>query len=187
MYKYIFWDWHGVLGLRGFWHIASETDPDLKDFVESVFSSQATVDSWMRGETSLAQLIHKYELNKSEHDMLMVLRHDWQEMGAINQRLFSTISSLYPGTNHIITTDNMDIFSDYAQADQFIRDNFTKIYNSYEIKALKGDAPGLFEYAMADLGLVSFKDCLLLDDSPQNCERFTSLGGESILITKGQA
>ncbi len=178
----IFWDWDGVLGKQRFWHIAMESDNALRSFADRLFADKFTVETWMRGDISLADLCTTMGDKYSANELGRILQQDWSQEGAVNTLLFSQIAQQYPTAQHYISTDNMDVFHSFADVDQFITDNFVKVYNSADARALKGDTPGLYEHILDDLSLSDFNDCLVLDDNIAPCERFRSLGGRALLV-----
>ena len=186
MPKKIFWDWDGVLGMQKFWHLTSQHDDRLRQFSETVFRNKALVQKWMRGQTTLADIIKVQRFAMTAETLAEILRRDWQDDAAINKRRFAEIAGQHPSAKHYIATDNMDIFAKFAKSNDFIQQNFVKVYNSAECGVLKDDEPGLFEYILGDLKLEDFSDALLVDDSPTSCERFRKLGGRAILVDRNE-
>lgn len=180
--SYIVWDWHGVLGTKGFWYKASKSNPSVKQLASYIFSDKTRVNSWMRGERSVGELIIESGVNISEARLAKYLLEDWGETDAINTQLFDAIKGLFNNARHIIITDNMDVFDTYYQTNSFLLSNFEHVFNSSTYGTLKDDMPGLFELAQSKLKLDSFDGCLLLDDSKTNCNRFEQLGGRTVLI-----
>ena len=181
----IFWDWHGVLGVHGFWHKSAKVNDEVAKLTSYVFSDKQLVNDWMRGTTSIEQLIDEAHANVSKSQLAELLDLDWAASAAINTQLVSAIKAVYPDSRHVIVTDNMDVFTDYYKQNTYIAQHFERVFNSTEYKVLKDDKPGLFERVLGELELESFEGCLLLDDSESNCERFRSLGGDAILIEGG--
>jgi hypothetical protein len=180
--RQIFWDWDGVLGTQKFWHRTTQHDDHLRQFSETIFRDKALTQKWMRGQTTLADIVDEQRFAMTAETLAEILRRDWQDDAAINQRRFVKIAGQHPTAEHYIATDNMDIFSAFAGGNDFIQQNFVKVYNSAECGVLKDDQPGLFGYILGDLKLEDFSDALLLDDSPTSCERFRKLGGQAILV-----
>ncbi len=178
----IFWDWDGVLGKQRFWHIAMESDDALRLFADRLFADKSTVEAWMRGDISLADICTNMGDEYTADELGRILQRDWSQADAVNTALFAEIAGQYPNAQHYISTDNMDVFHSFADTSRFITDNFVKVYNSADVRALKGDTPGLYEHILGDLSLSDFNDCLVLDDNTAPCERFRSLGGKAILV-----
>lgn len=183
--RIVVWDWHGVLGLHGFWHKAANNDREVAALADYIFSSKATVSSWMRGEITIANLIDESGLKLTQQVLASHLLKDWGETDSINTQLVSAIKGIYPEARHIVVTDNMDVFSEYVKSNKYITKNFERIFNSSDYGLLKDDSPGLFEHVMTELSLKSLEGCLLLDDSTTNVQRFRELGGEAVLIDGG--
>lgn len=181
-FHHVFWDWHGVLGRKGFWHQSSKTDKELQKLVAYIFSDKARINDWMRGSLTIEDLIKSTNSSLTKEKLAEYLLKDWEETRAINIQLFSAVHGLYENAEHMIVTDNMDVFGDYAETNPFLKKNFSRIFNSSDHKILKDDTPGLFEFVKSELNLSSFDGCLLLDDSETNCQRFESLGGTAILV-----
>lgn len=183
--KIIFWDWHGVLGIHGFWHKSEKVNGEVAKLTSYVFSDKQLVNDWMRGAVSIEQLIEASGATVSKDQLAEFLELDWAVSAAINTQLVSTVKAIYPDSRNVIVTDNMDVFADYYKQNTYIAQHFERVFNSSEYKVLKDDKPGLFERVLSELELQNFEGCLLLDDSASNCERFRSLGGETILIEGG--
>ena len=166
-YSHIFWDWHGVLGLSGFWSKSSKIVDEVAKFTSYVFSEEHLIKSWMLGDKSISELVEESEISLSSEYLTDLLISDWKDSGAVNIALFSSIKALYPQASHSIITDNMDVFTYYVATDSFLKENFVSIFNSCQYKKLKQNKPGLFESAMKELGFQSFAGCLMLDDNKQ--------------------
>ena len=184
--NHIFWDWHGVLGLNGFWHISSKKDLEIKKFVDYVFTKPAVVDNWMRSECTIKDLLELSNSRVSYDNLLASFCTDIN-LAKCNHSLLSAIKALYPKARHSIITDNMDIFEiHYLNKSKFVGDNFSSVFCSSSAGLLKKDEPGLYEYTLNRLQLSSFKNTILLDNSQKNCDRFKALGGLSILIERNK-
>lgn len=181
---YIFWDWHGVLGYRGFWHKSSKTNPEIANFTNYAFATHERVESWMRGTTTFKFLLAASGAEMSLEELLHTFLQDIMDADAVNITLLNTVQQLYPLAKHYLVTDNMDIFNDYLARCQGMSDRFSAIFNSTDYGVLKSDVPGLFHIVQQKLGLSTYESCLLIDDSPINCQRFESLGGSSINVRR---
>src|SRR5688572_6591362 len=119
-YKIIIWDWHKVLGMRGFWHRSVETDPAIGKAVGYLFGPGVDIDDWMRDTTNLDQLLPQSGLSVDKQQLLDALKADWGDAEIVNLALLSAIRQLYPTADHYIVTDNMDIFADYAKQNHYL-------------------------------------------------------------------
>jgi FMN phosphatase YigB (HAD superfamily) len=185
--KHIFWDWHGVLGTKGFWFKSAKEDPEIKVLTDYIFNDMERIRTWMRNDTTIHKLIVESGSNATFEQLMKAFYSDWSDADAINMQLFESIKASYPEARHSIITDNMDVFTLYVLQNKFINETFERVYNSCETGRLKADPESLFEDVLKDLRLPSFKGTLLLDDSLKNCQRFELLGGQAMLIDKGHA
>lgn len=184
--EYVFWDWHGVLGTKKFWHISSKVDPRIKKFADYAFASNDRIDRWMRNELRLPDLAAASGANISAAQLTAALRTDWANTrDVVNIKLFLSLKQQTPNAQHCIITDNMDIFESYLPSNTFVRENFVRVFNSAGVGRLKKDDPGLFDYVLDNLKLGTFKNTLLIDDSPANCQHFELMGGQTILHAGG--
>lgn len=181
----IFWDWDGVLGTKKFWHKSVQRDAVLADFAATLFADKELVRRWMRGE-SLEVLLHEDDMPYATKQLREMVKNDWQGTEAINVSLFSAIAGLYPGAKQYIVTDNMDIATDFFNTNEFVKDNFAKVFSSSDYGVLKNDSPSLYEKVLAELDMASFADCLCFDDSETNCRAFRRLGGEAVLVQRNR-
>ena len=181
----IFWDWDGVLGTRKFWHKSVQHDAVLADFAATLFADKELVRRWMRGE-SLEELLREDDMPYPSSRLREMVRADWQGTEVINVSLFSAIAGLYPGAKQYIVTDNMDIATDFFKTNEFVKDNFAKVFNSSDYSVLKEDSPSLYEKVLAELDMASFAGCLCFDDSEINCHAFRRLGGEAVLVQRNR-
>ena len=184
-YDHIFWDWHGVLGTKGFWYISAKQNPEIQKVADYIFADPDQVKAWMRSETSLRALLQESRAAVSYETLVQKFAEDWSTMDAINVALIDVIKARFPTTPRSIITDNMEIFNQYTASNEFLQQNFQHIFNSGNSGVLKTDSPGLFEYVLEKLQLPSFHNTLFLDDSPANCARFEKLGGTAILVENG--
>lgn len=183
-FTHVLWDWHGVLGLKGFWYTASKTDPEAAKLTSYIFDNEDNIKRWMRGDVTFEELVQESGSKVAASKLRKILEYELEQPGAINISLFSAVRGLYPRATHSLITDNADLFSDFAPSNYFLKDSFANIFNSADHGKLKEMSPGLFEHAQESLGLTSFDSCLLLDDNADNCNHFEQLGGKAILITR---
>lgn len=178
----IFWDWHGVLGVAGFWNEASKSNPEVKLFCNRVFKDYCLLKQWMRGDVSFTELVTAYAPKKLTEQQLLDLYYADQKASGINEPLFMAISYLFPDAKHYLITDNMDIFTKaYVERCPNIFARFSKLFISCDMHCLKQSEQGnLFEKALAELGLADFSNSILIDDNKKNCQLFSFHGGGHI-------
>lgn len=182
--EYIFWDWHGVLGNNGFWD-SYKDDEQVKKFTDYAFSSQNQIDKWMRNQVSLSQLVELSRAQLTTQKITRMLIDELLKDNAINTGYFKNIKAKYPASQHVLTTDNMDVFNAFLHQSHFIKQNFVVTLNSCNFGRLKKDTPSLFELAKNKLSLKKFDHTLLIDDSENNCKKFIDLGGNAMLFKRG--
>jgi len=185
-HEYIFWDWHGVLGNKGFWY-SNKNNEQIKKFTNFAFSSQYQIEKWMRNQVTLVQLIKLSGARITEHELTQQLMDELFKDHAINVKYFESIKNKYPTALHVLTTDNMDVFDTFLEQSDFIKQNFAATFNSCNFGSLKKDTPSLFNFAKDQLGIKNFAHTLLIDDSVDNCKSFIDLGGNAILFKEGDS
>lgn len=185
-YSRIFWDWHGVLGTNGFWYKSVRQNPEIKKLTDYIFTNPDHVNSWMKNNLSLKQLLQQSKANITYKALLEAFDDDWSDDLMINTPLIEKIKQSSPDARHYIITDNMDVFSNYIHTNKLILNNFEAVFNSSDVGKLKSDTPGLFEHVLASLKMSSFSGTLFLDDSLDNCRRFEKLGGSAIQVIEGK-
>lgn len=184
--KYIFWDWDGTLCLQQyFWPQSRISDPEIVK-LDTIWREPEVQQQWMLGQVHVAELRDKYDCLLPLDAIVQKLIDEWPDEATINKPLFSTVQALFPGVEHVITTDNMDIFSDYATQSTFVQKHIAAVFNSADYHAAKAGSPSLFEYAKRQLSLEDFKDVLLFDDSEEVCGRFIGLGGQAICVKRNE-
>lgn len=182
----VLWDWDGTLCLQSyFWPESRLFDPEIKK-LGAIWKRPEASAGWLIGKENLTTLSQDFGCNLTYAELVNRLIKEWPDERTINKPLFSTVKRLFPEALHIIVTNNMDIFNDWAMTSQFIGENIDKIYNSFDYKTLKEDNPGLFVILKEDLGLSDFSQTILIDDNIKPCTRFSELGGQSILVDRNK-
>jgi len=97
----------------------------------------------------------------------------------VSTKILEKLQELPANYLRIMVTDNMDSFDRFFLPEsKILRDTFDEINNSFYVKKLKSDRDGecfLDILKNYDIGIA---DCILVDDSTQNCETFQKLGGK---------
>lgn len=184
--SYIFWDWDGTLCLQHyFWPHSIKADPEVRK-LQAIWKRAEKSHRWMLGHESLEYLRQKFDCSLAYAELADRLSDEWPDETTINKPLFSSISQIFPHAKHVIVTDNMDIFNEYAKRSKFLQSNIDAIFNSCDYHAMKAMSPSLFEFVQKELKLTNFNECLLLDDSADACDTFLNLGGNSIHVTRNE-
>lgn len=178
----VFFDFDGVLCRDRFYTTVEAEFPQATKFVSDVIfgGDQKYADRWMRG-----QLTYR-DINTIIADqtgiplkILTDLFFSGVRQMQIDVKLLDFAATLKQGGVKVaIVTNNMDIFNEVTVPEQNLVDNFTVTVNSYDYGTMKHEQNGLlFDVTLKKLGLESFHDVLLIDDSPVACEIFKRKGG----------
>lgn len=182
--RYILWDWDGTLCLQQyFWPKSIFSDKEVNK-LSGIWVRKEKSTKWLRGQETLNELCTQFDCKLSYERLAALLIEEWPDESTINMPLYSAISAIYPHAKHLIVTDNMDIFNDYARGSEFISKNIDRIFNSFNYGKCKPDADSLFNAVSASYDLKNFNACLLIDDSKDACDTFLRLGGNVINVTR---
>ncbi len=179
----VFFDYDGVLSTGRFYSIANNPHPQVREFVDEVIfkGEHKYADRWMRGE-----LTHK-DINKIVAEGTGIPFETIEELLCesvrqfpINDELIEFARELHAkGIDIALVTDNMDIFTEVTVPFGGFDKIFPVIVNSSDHKAMKEDQEhSLFDVAREQLGLPSFENVLLIDNSANACAKFESMGGQ---------
>ena len=194
-YKVIFLDWSGTLSKSKFWgHLQSSNDRDLSLFnkmEEALFSqSKELLNPWMRGEyrsEDICEVVAEktgvaYKLVFDE----FVKGCKLMEICSLEvPKLLQSIKET--GAMIVIATDNMDSFKRWTWP--MLQEKYTNLFDgvlsSSELKVMKedttNDANLFFDKYLKDNGL-SYRECLLIDDSPDKKGIFSQIGLDYIQV-----
>jgi FMN phosphatase YigB (HAD superfamily) len=185
--KAVFFDFDGVLCTDYFYTTLRKNYPDILEFInKEIFrSEQKYSDRWMRGEFSyddINKMVSKatgISMNK-----LTELFIESIKLMRINKELLELAQNLKKnGVQIALVTNNMDVFNEVTVPHNSLDKVFPAIVNSSDHGAMKHEQNGkLFDLALQQLGLDSFKNVLLMDDSEKACKMFESKGGMTYLF-----
>lgn len=185
-FEVIFIDWHGVLGLRGFWCNEVKHNKELSRWIKRVFEDKALVEDWMRGEKGLTDLplLSGYTKNNSEKYLRDSFEKDAHLYGTA-WPLLNLIKSRWPNSKKVLLSDNMDIFRDnFLGKNDALRSYFDNIILSCDFGCLKIDqGKNLFDCAQNIYNISDFKNCLLIDDDERNINLFNKSNGRTIHLS----
>jgi FMN phosphatase YigB (HAD superfamily) len=174
-------DWFGVLSTRYYWCIQYKRNALLKEWCDSIFEDRNIFNDWMRGNYSLEELT-RFQVKIDANQILDCFMRDINYYKP-DQNILNSLNNLFPNAKKILITDNMSLFDHVLRKYKFLTTYFFKIYSSYNTRCLKSDEPfSLFDFALKDLLLKDFQNCVLIDDQIENCKTFKSKGGRVILI-----
>jgi FMN phosphatase YigB (HAD superfamily) len=180
----VFFDFDGVLCADRFYVTLEEDYPSAWKFInENIFGeNHEYAHRWMKGELTSSD-INEYVSAETgiPFDKLTELFKTSVRQMKINPFLIQFAQDLkLENIKTTLVTGNMDIFNEITIPDKKLDDVFPVIINSFDYKLLKHDENGkLFDIALEKLGLNSYKDTWLIDDSPVICDLFTAKGGKA--------
>lgn len=183
--KILFVDFYGILSNTRFWFSLQNPEhkyhrhlADIQDFL--FVQNRPLLDEWMRGEYT-SEDIHrlleeKFEVNFDE--LFDVFVKDCEQI-ELSQNILDKLQTLSDEYLRIMVTDNMDSFDRFIlPANKILQSSFHGINNSFYVKKLKSDKNGEWFLDIANKYDIKIEDCILIDDSLQNCETFQKLGGK---------
>ncbi len=181
-YKTIIFDFDGVLCHDHFYTNVKVPYPAVYDFINTkVFSKGSDVpDKWMRGKLT-ADDVNKFICDNTgiDFDELSNLFIESVHAMKIDNRLLNLAKTiLSKGGKVALVTNNMDVMNKITIKNHNLENIFPVIVNSCDYGILKHDDNGrLFDIAMRKLGISSYKEALLIDDSLKARTTFESKGG----------
>ena len=173
--KIIFIDWDQTLNHFRFWGHWRTTRPADFDIIQQQLfgpSQRDRIHAWMRGQLTSEDICGWLE---SEHGwpasrLMRELQQSCQSEGFTDPSVANLIARLRTrGSRIVIATDNMDTFNRWTIPAMDLSAHFDAILNSFDLGALKSDVADngrwpFFDQFMKNQG-VSYKDCVLIDDS----------------------
>ena len=167
----IFWDWHGTLS-------KAEFSFDMTD----IFARPEYFDLWMRGQVTADEVMKEFAPDYSRQQMAEDLGKEWRGTETLNHSLMQEVRERYPHAVWYIVTDNTDVFTDYFNQNDSLKELFRGVFNSADYGVLKTDNPSLYQKAIEELGNMDPANILAVDDSPEKLAMFSSLGGHAWLV-----
>lgn len=177
--KLVVVDWFGVLSPNFYWCMQSKEDPLLKAWCDLVFKKPHVLNEWMRGKVNLSELLAESG-GLSPERALELFKKD-MEWYKPDFQLLDALTHLFPNAKKVLATDNFSLFDLIIEEYPDLHHHFAKLYISSSIGLLKADKPySLFDHILQDQQLEDFRECVLVDDTLENCQAFKSLGGRVI-------
>ncbi len=177
--KYVFIDWHGILGDKGFWCNQSKHNSELSKFCKLIFQNSIILSDWMRNKITTEDLINigSEKFNFSRDFLVKSFDADVAEYGP-KWKLCKFIDKLFPNSKKILFSDNPLIFKERVlNKNRKLINYFDKIILSCDYGMLKLEkGKNLFDVAKNELKLSGFQNCVLLDDKQENCLYFKNNG-----------
>lgn len=180
--KAVFFDFDKVLSRDKYYFTTSDQYLKITNYVDNFIfrGEQKIADQWMKGGFSFHEINRM--IAKATGFPIKVIAELLIESAirfTIEPKLIDFINKLKDrGILVALVTNNMDILSDVVIPTLELERVFPVIVNSATYGVLKHEQNGkLFDIALQQLGLNSFNDTMLIDDSEKACAMFESKGG----------
>lgn len=179
----LFVDFDGTLCEQRYWR--SLPNGQYEHIQRDLFGGDRTlVDAWMLGEYTAEEINRRvaetYGIPYEE--LWSIFVKDCETM-TISPAVLEKLRVLRNSYTTILMTVNMDSFSRFTVPALELDRHFDHISNSWEEKLHKSDDDGALFLRYADRLKTDMQSCVLIDDSPSNCEQFEKLGGKAYLVT----
>lgn len=179
----VFFDFDGVLCTDRFYTTLLPEYPQVVRWIgRNIFGAEKYCDSWMRGELTW------WEINKViaaatgiDCELLDDKLAESVRLMQVNPALLRFAENLkQKGVKIALVTGNMDIFNEITVPEKGLDRVFPLIVNSFDYRMMKQDEDGkLFDIALKKLGLNSYENVWLIDDSATYCDIFRAKGGNA--------
>jgi FMN phosphatase YigB (HAD superfamily) len=178
----VFFDFDGVLCTDRFFAALKPEYLHVQGWIsQHIFGGEKYGDRWMRGELNYRQVNRVIaDATGISNDLLDKILIAGVAQMKVNTALIQLAENLKQKDIKVaLVTNNMDVFSEITVPAKKLDKTFPVIINSYQYGLMKQDKNGrLFDIALNWLGLNSFDDVLLVDDTPAYCEIFRNKGGQ---------
>jgi len=193
MIKLILSDFSGVLSnvngdfsTTGFYTTIRDENPKLMENISNFLfksSSGHITRAWMQGDISYKELnmLMARKFNTTEDYLNKHLIESVKKM-KLNENLINFYQKQrLNGTKVCIMSDNMDIFTEISIQHFHLNQYFDKIYNSADLKQLKGDKNCELAKRIANEFGFEHKDILAIDDGKKLLDELKEYGFKTFL------
>ncbi len=190
MAKVIFFDWYETLCFSRLWGKLEKENPSLfKQIQYHVFEEnpQLSLD-WMRGQIDFLSIVYRLmDCGLSRETIQAEFACDLSNHKLVLPELPSLLHQLKDkGYKIAVATDHFDIFGMYLYPYLGLDSIFNGYICSAEEKALKKDIDSKGEYPFFKNWLtknnLSFKDCILIDNSKETTDIYKKLGMQTFHV-----
>jgi hypothetical protein len=182
----LFIDFNGVISYRPFWFSLSDPKHKHHQYFNKMEKflfreNSELVKSWMLGKYSSEQ-IHRFMAKKIDFpykEVIQIFIDDCRNLD-ISKSILEKVKELRQYYYCVLATDNMDSFSRFTMiSNPEIKKSFNEINNSSVIGMFKSEDNGrYFNEKIAQRKAVK-ENCILIDDSENNCNTFRSINGQA--------
>lgn len=185
--KIVFFDFHNVLSKYDY---QKSFDAAIyKKIDQRIFQNDSQIlNEWMEGTLSSYDLYQ--QLAKELAVPFSDLYQDFlvgESQLIIDQNLLDLAKKIRGQHTKVgIISDNVDTFLTHTVPDNNLDHLFDFIFSSATYGKQKYRDGSLFDVVLEKLELDSFKDCLMIDDNPSNCQFFEKRGGLAFVYKYGE-
>lgn len=183
----LFIDFNGVISYEPFWFSLKNNEKYSKDFelIENFLFKQnrKIISDWMLGGYSTEDVhnILQKELNIPA-EIISIFKKDCENLD-ISSKILQKVNELRKFYYCILATDNMDSFVRFTLPNRKeLTESFDEINDSYTMKQCKSSFDGLYFKKKITEKRAIIENSILIDDSPNNCKVFESIGGQSYQV-----
>lgn len=181
-YKGVLFDFDGVLSKDRYYSTCAKEYPQICEYVDNVIfrGEEQYANRWMRGEFTYQQINQIIaDETKVRIDIINKLFIESVRNFKVEKVLIDFARELKKlGIKIALVTNNMDVFNEITIPTHKLNKIFPVIVNSSDNGAMKHEQNGkLFDIALNELGISSFENVLLIDDSEKACSQFELKGG----------
>ncbi len=182
----LFLDFNGVLSYDPFWTSLRDTKHSLHPYYEKIETylfkdNISIVIDWMIGKYTSEEIheILKKEINIPYEELFAVFCEDCSNID-ISEKILNKIQTLREFYSCILVTDNMDSFDRFTIThNPQLAASFDRIDNSYTMGRFKKSNNGRYFVEQVEERQTVMENCILIDDSKNNCTLFESIGGRA--------
>lgn len=186
----LFVDFNGVISYKNFWYSLTDKEHELHSYLSRIeqylFKDNIEIIlDWMLGKYT-SEEIHKIlekEIGVPYAKLYPLFEKECGEID-ISQVILDKLQELREFYTLILITDNMDSFDRFTLPNnQHLVAAFDRIDNSASIQKFKKTNDGeYFKDTITEYGAV-LENCILMDDSSNNCKLFEDIGGKALKTT----
>lgn len=182
----LFIDFNGVISYKPFWFSLSKPDHRYHNYFISMErflfkENRELIKNWMLGEYSTEQIhqIMKEKLNIPYDEILEIFINDCRNID-ISKKILEKVKELKQYYYCILATDNMDSFSRFTlDSNPELSNTFNEVNDSCIMKTFKSKDNGQYFKDKIFEHKAIVENCILVDDSINNCNTFKSISGQA--------
>lgn len=180
----IFTDFNGVISYDKFWKSLEDKNHELHGYHEKIETflfqdNRQIIIDWMLGKYTSEEVnkIIADELDIPYKTLFETFKEDCEKID-ISKKILYQANKLRRYYKVILITDNMDSFDRFTlPKNELLIKNFDEIDNSYNLKFFKSSDDGKYFLDKISKNGAVISNCILIDDSENNCNQFKNLGG----------